>query len=193
MAAALLAGRLANAVETPTVTSAGLGPSGLPVPEAVVDVMAARGIDLTGHRSTTLSRPMVEAADLARCFGAELALVHVASPVSGPVAEAVLAPPARHGEEDPDAPRLLADWAREAEALAGRAVQTRLSSGRTAPEILRHAREGGFDLLVVGSHGRTGLKHLVLGSVAEELVRAAPCPVLVVRRSAAQPGAAAAD
>jgi nucleotide-binding universal stress UspA family protein len=54
-------------------------------------------------------------------------------------------------------------------------------------------REGGFDLLVVGSHGRSGPKHLVLGSVAEELVRAAPCPVLVARRSAAQPGAAAAD
>jgi len=136
---------------------------------------------------------MREAADLARRYGAELALVHVASPVSAPAAEAVLAPPARHGEEEPDAPQLLAAWAREAEALAGRAVQTRLSNGRPGPEILGYAREGGFDLLVVGSHGRTGVRHLVLGSVAEELVRAAPCPVLVVRRSAAQPGATAAD
>jgi nucleotide-binding universal stress UspA family protein len=136
---------------------------------------------------------LLEAADLARSFGAELALVHVAPPVASPAAEALLAPPARHGEEDPDAPQLLAAWGSEAEALAGRAVQTRLSSGRPGQEILRYAREGGFDLLVVGSHGRSGLRHLVLGSVAEELVRAAPCPVLVVRRSAAQPGATAAD
>jgi len=64
MAAALLAGRLADALEISTVTSAGLGPSGLRVPDEVVDVMAARGIDLTGHRSTTLTRPMVETADL---------------------------------------------------------------------------------------------------------------------------------
>jgi universal stress protein A len=136
---------------------------------------------------------MHEAADLAHCLGAELALVHVVPPVSAPVAEAVLAPPARHGEEEPDAPQLLAAWEREAEAFAGRAVQTGLSSGRVGPEILRYAREGGFDLLVVGSHGRTGVRHLVLGSVAEELVRTAPCPVLVVRRSAAQPGAIEAD
>ena len=64
MAAALFAGRMADAVEFPTAASAGLGPSGLRVPEEVVDVMAARGIDVTGHRSTTLTRPMVEAADL---------------------------------------------------------------------------------------------------------------------------------
>lgn len=136
---------------------------------------------------------MHEAADLARRLGAELVLVHVTHPVSAPGAEPVLAPPARHGEEDPDAPQLLTAWAREAEALAGRAVQTRLASGRAGPEILRYAREGRFDLLVVGSHGRTGFKHLVLGSVAEELVRGAPCPVLVVRPSDARPGAAEAD
>jgi len=64
MAAALLARRMAGAVEIQTVASAGLGPSGRPVPEAVVDVMAARGIDLRGHRSTTLTRSMVEGADL---------------------------------------------------------------------------------------------------------------------------------
>lgn len=134
-----------------------------------------------------------EASDLARSLGAELALVHVIHPATAPVAEPVLAPPARHGEEEPDAPQLLAAWEREAEALAGRAVQTRLAAGRPGPEILRYAREGRFDLLVVGSHGRSAIERLVLGSVAEELVRAAPCPVLVVRPTAAHPGAAGAD
>ena len=64
MAAALFAGRMADAVDFPTAASAGLGPSGLRVPDEVLDVMASRGIDLAGHRSTTLSRPMVAAADL---------------------------------------------------------------------------------------------------------------------------------
>ncbi len=47
--------------------------------------------------------------------------------------------------------------------------------------IAQHARDHGVDLIVVASHGRTGLKRVVLGSVAERVVRSAPCDVLVVR------------
>ena len=43
------------------------------------------------------------------------------------------------------------------------------------------AREQGVDLIVMGTHGRTGLRHLLLGSVAERVARAAPCPVFTVR------------
>jgi len=64
MAAALFAGRAARHVERPTAPSAGLGPGGLQVPVEVVEVMAARGIDVSGHRSATLSKPMVASADL---------------------------------------------------------------------------------------------------------------------------------
>lgn len=48
-------------------------------------------------------------------------------------------------------------------------------------EIVRHARECGADLIVMGSHGRTGIEHLMIGSVAERVVRKASCSVLVVR------------
>jgi nucleotide-binding universal stress UspA family protein len=48
-------------------------------------------------------------------------------------------------------------------------------------EIVDYARREGFDLIVMGTHGRTGLKHVVMGSVAERVLRAAPCPVLVVK------------
>lgn len=48
-------------------------------------------------------------------------------------------------------------------------------------EIVRAAREAEADLIVMGSHGRTGLEHLLIGSVAERVVRKAPCSVLVVR------------
>jgi nucleotide-binding universal stress UspA family protein len=53
--------------------------------------------------------------------------------------------------------------------------------GAPAQEILRIAIERQVDLIVIGTHGRTGLSHLLLGSVAERVVRLAPCPVLIVR------------
>jgi protein-tyrosine phosphatase len=64
MAATLFADRTADHVDRPRVVSAGLGPSGRPVPNEVIDVMAARGFDLRDHRSATLDAPMVAAADL---------------------------------------------------------------------------------------------------------------------------------
>ncbi len=54
-------------------------------------------------------------------------------------------------------------------------------AGKPADEILRVAREQRVDLIVMGTHGRTGLRHLLLGSVAEEVTRHAPCPVFTVR------------
>ena len=54
-------------------------------------------------------------------------------------------------------------------------------SDEPAAEILRYAKSANIDLIVMGTHGRTGLARLVLGSVAEAVVRAAPCPVLTVR------------
>ena len=57
-----------------------------------------------------------------------------------------------------------------------------LSIAKGAPflEIIRHAKEHSIDLIVMSTHGRTGLMHLLIGSVAENVVRKAPCPVLTV-------------
>ena len=57
-----------------------------------------------------------------------------------------------------------------------------VTEGHPADAIVRVAREEGADLIVMGTHGRTGLQHALLGSVAETVVRHAPCPVLTVRR-----------
>lgn len=56
-----------------------------------------------------------------------------------------------------------------------------VEEGRPAEKIVALARKHRADLLIISTHGRTGLKHTLMGSVAEEVVRRAPCPVLVVR------------
>ena len=48
-------------------------------------------------------------------------------------------------------------------------------------EIIRYAKENAIDMIVMGTHGYSGVKHLILGSVAENVVRKAPCPVLTIR------------
>jgi len=57
---------------------------------------------------------------------------------------------------------------------------TRMLEGSAHQEIVREARETNADLIVIGTHGRRGLAHLVLGSIAEQVVRHAGCPVLTV-------------
>jgi nucleotide-binding universal stress UspA family protein len=67
----------------------------------------------------------------------------------------------------------------------GVSVTTRLAMGAPAAEIVEEARRGNYDLIVMGTHGRTGLRHLILGSVAERVVQLAPCRVLTIREPAA--------
>jgi nucleotide-binding universal stress UspA family protein len=84
---------------------------------------------------------------------------------------------------------LLADWEREAKrrlletvplaAMSTPVVHTRV--GAPHSEIVRYASEQSIDLIVLGTHGRGRFGHMLLGSVAERIVRTAPCPVLTVR------------
>jgi nucleotide-binding universal stress UspA family protein len=60
-------------------------------------------------------------------------------------------------------------------------VVRELRKGSPFLEIVRYAKDKNIDLIVLGTHGRSGLSHVLLGSVAERVVRKAPCPVLTVR------------
>ncbi|HHT9152438.1 MAG TPA: universal stress protein [Candidatus Hypogeohydataceae bacterium YC40] len=62
-------------------------------------------------------------------------------------------------------------------------VETVVTIGIPVEEILKAARDKEVDIIVMGTHGRTGIAHAVMGSVAENVVRHAPCPVLIVRQS----------
>lgn len=70
---------------------------------------------------------------------------------------------------------------RELPPEARRRITERLVGGDPVDVILRLSRDEPFDLVVMGTHGRTGLSHLLLGSVAERVVRGSGCPVLTVR------------
>ncbi len=61
------------------------------------------------------------------------------------------------------------------------AVETRIVTGTAVEQIVRLAKELPADLIIIGTHGRTGISHVFLGSVAEKVVRRALCPVLTVR------------
>jgi nucleotide-binding universal stress UspA family protein len=60
-------------------------------------------------------------------------------------------------------------------------ITGKLVKGNTFLEIIRVARDDDVDMIVMGTHGRTGLAHVLIGSVAEKVVREAPCPVLTVK------------
>jgi nucleotide-binding universal stress UspA family protein len=75
----------------------------------------------------------------------------------------------------------LERWRAEAERRTGASVGTAVRSGDPAAEIVKYASEQRCDVVIVATRGRTGLTRMLLGSVAERVVRHADCPVLVAR------------
>jgi nucleotide-binding universal stress UspA family protein len=71
---------------------------------------------------------------------------------------------------------------KEAAQKEGVAVKAFIMSGKPADAIIEVARDKGADLIVLGSHGRTGIERLLMGGVAERVIVLASCPVLVVKR-----------
>ncbi len=125
---------------------------------------------------------MLKAAALARLLEGELELVHVHTPPAAAGTELPLMPEQDRAMTLVDLEREMATWREEAERVVGRPVRSSVLAGDAAGEIARLARQRPFDLVVVGTHGRRGLKRLFLGSVAERVVREADCAMLVVRR-----------
>jgi len=119
------------------------------------------------------------ACELARRFESELHLFHVVQPLTtnvsygGPIPEVLLHP------EEPAIAELEEFKAPGLEGLER--VRRIVRTGPPFLEIVRYAKEMDIDLIVMGTHGRTGLVHALIGSVAEKVVRKSPCPVLTVR------------
>lgn len=125
------------------------------------------------------------AASLARSMNASVICVHVVEPV----------PPPAVGYTGLTEPLPMADFADEMQDSATRElpkiaaarefdglnVEEVITHGEPSTEIVRLAHERCVDLIVISTHGRTGLPRMLFGSTAESVVRRAPCPVLVVK------------
>jgi len=117
------------------------------------------------------------ACALARDYNAQLIVLHVARrPIVTPVMGVVPPEPVEYEETLKATLHQL-----QLDNPTLRLETQLLFVGDTVSEILRTARETGADLIVMGTHGRTGLGRLLLGSVAEGVLRHAPCPVVTVR------------
>jgi nucleotide-binding universal stress UspA family protein len=119
---------------------------------------------------------------LARDLGARLVVLHVALPVE--TVPGVI-PYDVHLREEHDRLEALRKQLDGPDLKTP--VEAMLRRGKIATEILCAARESGCDLIVMGTHGRTGLRRLLMGSVAEAVVRGGDCPVLVVRGAVPRP------
>ena len=131
---------------------------------------------------------MALAATMARSFGASIELLHMWQPPPLVPLPVVVVPSSPECQ-----PVNLEELARSMAGMQMRqmatrlrdqgigAVETRVGVGLPAQEIVELAERERFDLIVMGTHGRSGIAHAVLGSIAEKVVRRATCPVLTVR------------
>lgn len=134
-------------------------------------------IDFSEYSQQTLTY----AALLASSFGANLYVLNVFENLHGGDRYLVL-----HLTPEEIAQKMKSDAEDMLKSLTGKiqatiAVEAFVREGKAFVEIIRLAREKEVDLIVMGSHGRTGLPRLLIGSVAEKVTRKAPCPVLIVK------------
>jgi universal stress protein A len=116
------------------------------------------------------------ACSLARDHGSRLAVLHVVTPPTVAYTEGVMLPPTEDIKDE--------IWAKLDSIVPTEDsidVERFLVEGEPAGEILRLAKTSNSDLIVMGTHGRRGLTRLLMGSVAEEVVRKSTCPVLTVK------------
>jgi nucleotide-binding universal stress UspA family protein len=137
--------------------------------------------------ATDFSDPARSALDygreLARHFGATLHVLHVTSDLAATIGTEhyLTGLPEMQKQVDDAARQQLDALLTDDDRLDLQAKAVVRSSGATAATIVDYAREARIDAIVLGTHGRGGVSHLLMGSVAERVVRTAPCPVLTVR------------
>jgi nucleotide-binding universal stress UspA family protein len=134
-------------------------------------------VDFSSHSAHALQM----AIDLAKTFGAKLHLLHCYSINVGAISPYGLVIPESFDRDIRDAAqRQLAQWREKATAKKVEA-ETEVSPVFPSEAIATTAERIGADLIVMGTRGLSGVKHVLLGSVAERTVRIAPCPVLTLK------------
>jgi universal stress protein A len=135
-------------------------------------------VDFSSHSSEAVRF----AADMSNRYNASLELLHVFHVTTYALPEGYIVPSHAQVQQALKELESQLEAAKNAATEAGAGtVRTTLVQGGVTTEILRFAKENECDLIVMGTHGRTGMKHLLMGSVAEQIVRVANCPVLTLR------------
>lgn len=121
------------------------------------------------------------AISLAKKYGGKLYIVHVVEPFTY-TTDFGLDYSVQYKEMEATARRLLDEFVASIQRNNLNAEGV-LLSGEPFVEIIKYAKREQVDLIIMGTHGRTGLEHMLLGSVAEKVVRKSPCPVLTVKKT----------
>lgn len=141
---------------------------------------AIRSILLPVDFSEGSSTATKYAADLAAQLGAKIELLNVYGlPMVASPDGSFMVTPEVVTKLSSDAQEAVDEIAKELRER-GLEIETRVAEGTPHDEITRRASGGGFDLVVMGTHGRTGLRHFLIGSTAEKVVRTSEVPVLTV-------------
>jgi universal stress protein A len=114
-------------------------------------------------------------------FESEITLLHVLEPTIPLTFEGLTLPPPATDIESSETQKNLKALAASAREGGSARIRATFRRGIASHEIVEAAKEFDVDLIVMATHGYTGWKHFAIGSTAERVVRAAPCPVLVVR------------
>lgn len=149
------------------------------LPPSVLPEIKLRRILVPVDFSDSSRKALAYAASLGRQFSAQILLLHVSEILSPP--PNILLPSAEQLNDAAveDAKKRLGEWKSDLEPRL--TVRTEVLRGGAAEQIVSHAKATEADLVIMGTHGRKGISHLVMGSTAERVVRHAPCPVMVVR------------
>jgi len=150
-------------------------------------VITIRKILYATDFSSYSNQAYFHAVALAESYGAALTIVHVYTPAEVLAVGADLGIPIPAGEAEEERDYLQEQLRQIWPLNASIPVRHVLLEGEPADQIIRYATEEGMDLIVMGTHGRTALVRLLVGSVADKVLRGAPCSVLVAKLLKAAP------
>ena len=152
------------------------------IPEAVVPALHVQKILVPIDFSTPCNKAFKYALGFARQFGSQIVMIHVIEPAPGAGTEPLA------GERMPQTQDELALAEEKMQTLADASprdahlhITSGIRRGVATHEIVQAAEELDVDLIIMATHGLQGWRHFGLGSTADRVARAAPCPVLIVR------------
>ena len=149
-----------------------------------MDVIKIKKILVPTDFSENSLKAIRHAVAFAKTFKASVTLLHVVEIHFGGAIYGPLDFPMLEKDFVDSSDKQLTELAEKTASTEGITVDKVTKSGHTIVEIVDYARENAVDLIIISTHGHTGLAHVLLGSTAENIVRHAPCPVLVVRENA---------